>query len=130
METKEKVNRDRNQLLDFLKGLGCIGVIFIHIPFPGVTGKIISKISQFAVPVFFMITGYYALGCTCTIIKKRLTKTLETLIYGYFFFLVYNIAFAFRGGVLADWLKANYTLKALAKYIIFALSILRFPFGI
>ena len=54
---------DRNQCLNFLKGLGSTGVVFIHITFPGLTGEIISKMAQFAVPVFFMITGYYALGC-------------------------------------------------------------------
>lgn len=43
----------RNYSLDFLKGIGCIGVVFIHIFFPGVFGRIIMKISQFAVPVFF-----------------------------------------------------------------------------
>ena len=119
METKERVNTNRNQFLDFLKGLGCIGVVFIHIRFPGVMGQVISKVSQFAVPVFFMITGYYALECPHTIIKRRLIKTLGIFFYGYFFFLIYSIAFALKNGVLVDWLKANYTWKALVKSVFF-----------
>ncbi len=110
---------DRNQCLNFLKGLGSTGVVFIHITFPGLTGEIISKMAQFAVPVFFMITGYYALGCTDTVIGKRLIKILKIFMYGYAWFFAYNIISQVRNGTWAGWLKANYTLKALIKYVVF-----------
>lgn len=50
----------KNRCLNFFKGLGCIFVIFIHFPFPGEIGRIISGLARFAVPLFFMISGYYA----------------------------------------------------------------------
>lgn len=120
-----KINKNigevnRNQLLNFLKGLGCIGVVFIHITFPGLTGEIVSKISQFAVPVFFMTAGYYAMGCSEKTIKRRLIKILKIFIYGYLWFLTYNILLQIKGGgVLIEWLVANYTIKSLVKYVIF-----------
>lgn len=50
----------RNSLLNYIKGCACICVIFMHACFPGITGRIIYQIAQFAVPVFFMISGYFS----------------------------------------------------------------------
>ena len=49
----------RNINLDFAKGIACIGVIIMHSGFPGTIGKLIGYLFKFAVPVFFMISGYY-----------------------------------------------------------------------
>lgn len=49
----------RNTGLDFLKFICCFLVICIHTPFPETTGKIVTTIARIAVPVFFMITGYF-----------------------------------------------------------------------
>ena len=56
----EKENR--NLKLNLLKGFACIGVVFIHVTFPGKAGSIISAISGYAVPIFYMIAGYYIYG--------------------------------------------------------------------
>ena len=37
----------------------------------------ISKLAQFAVPVFFMIAGYYAFGCPIETIRRRLFKIIK-----------------------------------------------------
>ena len=50
--TNQPTNQ-RNYFLNFLKGIGCIGVVFIHIRFQGEFGRAIHKLAQFAVPVFF-----------------------------------------------------------------------------
>ncbi|SKB64014.1 Peptidoglycan/LPS O-acetylase OafA/YrhL, contains acyltransferase and SGNH-hydrolase domains [Lachnospiraceae bacterium] len=52
---------NKNQFLDTLKGIGCFFVVFMHICFPGVAGSYIVNIGGFAVPVFYMISGYYLL---------------------------------------------------------------------
>lgn len=44
--------KTKNRCLNFLKGIACIGVVFIHIPFPDVFGEIVVKIARFAVPLF------------------------------------------------------------------------------
>ena len=49
----------RNEALDLIKGFACIGVVFIHIRFPGLCGHIVQRIAQMAVPLFFMISGYF-----------------------------------------------------------------------
>lgn len=55
--------RERNYSFDFLKGLGCIGIICIHSAvFIGVIKDInfiINTLARFAVPIFFTVSGYF-----------------------------------------------------------------------
>lgn len=45
--------------LDILKAICAFCVIVIHAPFPGKIGEYALALSRIAVPVFFMITGYF-----------------------------------------------------------------------
>ena len=54
--------KERNIYFDYLKGFACIAVVFLHFRLPGYAGLITGALSKFAVPVFFMISGYYALS--------------------------------------------------------------------
>lgn len=49
----------RNIGLDFLKIICSFMVVCIHIQFPNIAGTIITPITRIAVPIFFMITGYF-----------------------------------------------------------------------
>lgn len=52
--------KTRNTCLDFLKGIACIFVVFMHCEFPGNLGVFVQCISRFCVPFFFMVSGYFA----------------------------------------------------------------------
>lgn len=45
--------------IDYLKGLACIAVVFIHVKFPWPLTKTVTAFSRFAVPVFFAISGFF-----------------------------------------------------------------------
>lgn len=60
-----------NTTLNIIKGFACIGVVFIHITFPGIVGDSVLYVSAYAVPAFFLIAGYYASG------KKRILLGVE-----------------------------------------------------
>ncbi|MEE1002420.1 MAG: acyltransferase [Acutalibacteraceae bacterium] len=45
--------------LDTLKGFACIAVVILHCPFPTIIGNYINAFCRFAVPLFFMISGYF-----------------------------------------------------------------------
>lgn len=49
----------RNKKLDAAKAIAACFVVFIHIGFPDRTGEIIRALARFAVPFFFMISGYF-----------------------------------------------------------------------
>ena len=48
-----------NYCLDFLKGIACMFVVYMHCEFPGITGVAVQAISRFCVPFFFMVSGYF-----------------------------------------------------------------------
>lgn len=48
-----------NYCLDFIKGVACIFVVFMHCEFPGTLGILTQAISRFCVPLFFMVSGYF-----------------------------------------------------------------------
>lgn len=49
----------RNSNLDVAKAIACIGVVIMHCSFPGVAGKFAAYLFKYAVPLFFMISGYF-----------------------------------------------------------------------
>ena len=113
------MEKTRNHAFDVLKGIACIGVVFIHVKFLGLTGDIVSKISQFAVPIFFMIAGYYAFNSDIFVIKRRLIKIIKILLYSLllyssFYFITHIIKCNFE-----EWILNLFTLKNLLKSIVF-----------
>lgn len=69
METKQY-----NYCLDFIKGLACIFVVFLHCEFPGTTGVVVQAINRYCVPLFFMVSGYYYLSVKTLDITERKRK--------------------------------------------------------
>ena len=53
-----KIDKNRNLGVDILKFLCAFLVVMIHAPIQGVS-QYTTPIARIAVPIFFMITGYY-----------------------------------------------------------------------
>ena len=98
----------RNHALNFLKGIGCIAVVLIHVKFPGTLGGILTNLAQFAVPVFFMISGYFAYSTSkdnYNLLKRRACKILKITLWSSFFFLVCKLLFVIKDRELDLWLS-------------------------
>lgn len=52
---------NRQNGLDFVKGLACIAVVLIHYNFPGNLGIAVRAFCRFAVPFFLCVSGYFFL---------------------------------------------------------------------
>ena len=50
----------QNECLNFLKGIACILIVYLHMGFPEPVGSIINVIAKMSVQLFFMISGYFA----------------------------------------------------------------------
>ena len=57
---KDGMGRQYNFFFDFIKGIACICVVFMHCEFPGRLGIAVQAVSRFCVPFFFMLSGYYS----------------------------------------------------------------------
>lgn len=59
MTTASVTVRQRNQAMECFKMIAAVLVVILHVPFPGKWGGIVTCLANFAVPVFFAITGYF-----------------------------------------------------------------------
>lgn len=109
----------RNNCLNILKCIACFGVVFIHASFPSVFGVIIKYMSTFAVPVFFMIAGYYSFGCNDAKIKKRFIKIVKILIFAVLWFLAWEILIQIKNHTLFSWIINNFSWKMPIKFFAF-----------
>ena len=53
------MEKSRNQLLNIVEAIATFLVVFIHFPFPGRTGSIVTAIARISVPFFFCVSGYF-----------------------------------------------------------------------
>lgn len=112
--------KETNRCLNFIKGIACIGVIFIHVVFPTKIGELISTSARFAVPVFFMISGYY---CslnnidTNRILRKanHIIKIFLLSILMYFMYAIINNIF---NNKVNELISTIFSLKTILKILL------------
>ena len=82
-----KPDKTVNVKLNLLKGLGCMAIVIAHFTsymWPEPIGPIIPKAAGFGVPIFLMISGYYAFGKDSDVIKRRLIKIIKIFLFAYY----------------------------------------------
>lgn len=106
-------------MLNFIKGIACIGVVFIHVGFPGKFGLIIAKLCQFAVPIFAMTAGFYALNSTEETVQRRLFKIVRIFVFALIWFIAYAVLSHWLDGNLMEWIKDELSVVNFVKFIVF-----------
>lgn len=103
----------RDWRFDFLKGISCIFVVFLHSRFPGAAGDIIIYVCRFPVPLFFMISGYFCYSKERAWIKKRAFNMLKMLFLAELFYGIWNYIRTFLpiGTNVTDYLKVSSVLS-------------------
>jgi len=79
----------RYSSIDALKFLCAFLVICIHQPFPGTVGRYIVAISRIAVPIFFMITGFFYKSEENQE-KNKILKLLKIILFASILYFVWN----------------------------------------
>lgn len=111
-----------NYCLDFIKGIACIFVVFMHCEFPGYLGIGTQAISRFCVPLFFMVSGYFCYQSTNRItdskqwlFNKKVQHILKITINATLFYL----AFVIIQSLLFNNINWNITFYRFCKFILF-----------
>lgn len=106
-----------NYCLDWIKGIACIFVVFMHCEFPGMLGIGVQAISRFCVPFFFMVSGYYCYKTSTVSLSERKRKVLHILkitIYASLFYVLFAL--------VQNWIWDDVSLSVtLRDAIVFAL---------
>lgn len=116
---------NRNVCLDQLKGIAAIFVVFIHAKFPCEIGEVIRAIARFAVPLFFMVSGYFFLKADKNkmyrTIRPKILHILKIVLIAYSLNLVRIVLQLIdKGGGIKEWFLLNVlTKRHLLEFIIF-----------
>ncbi|MDD3416429.1 MAG: acyltransferase [Lachnospiraceae bacterium] len=103
--------------LDILKGVCALFVVFIHFPFLGISGKIITVIARGAVPVFFMCSGYFLKKsdeCNFLVFTRKVKHIGKITIASVMLYIIYTAYCSGIGYVISEINIVN-----LAKVLIF-----------
>lgn len=123
----------RNTSLDVLKGIAALFVIWIHEQFPGVTGQLINRIGAFAVPVFFMVSGFFSHSASREKLLRSIRHILTLIAIAYALNLLRIVVFdgaaaaldalvgAFAPKTLILWIVLNITPISGVAWFLFAL---------
>ena len=120
------MKQQRNTTLDLLKVLATYMVVFIHVIFGGKTGVIVDALARFAVPLFFLSSGYFSRGISPEKIKKRIFYILRLLIFASV------VCFLWDGrevllhpgmATLTAYVQRKITLMTVMKLLVFNLAI-------
>lgn len=85
----------RNNTLDILKLLASYMVVFIHVMFWGRIGVIVDALARFAVPLFFLVSGYYADNASPEKLRQRTYRLMRMLILASLAYVVYDVFWLF-----------------------------------
>ena len=115
-----------NNTLNLLKGLACMGVVFIHVNFPGELGQIVIALARSAVALFFLISGYYLYWDDPKEIDEKMPKKLKNIgliaIWAFIFYFLWESFVRLWGSgwqSVSDWyINDLFTWESLVKFVL------------
>lgn len=92
----------KNTTLELIKLFASYMVVFIHIMFRGKTGEIVDALARFAVPLFFLVSGYYSYQIPPVKFKKRIKHIANLLIFSVLLYTLFNVVELLMNGKIDD----------------------------
>lgn len=113
-----RVKSLRADNIDILKAICAFLIVCIHIPFPGTVGAYFTALTRSAVPIFFMITGYFY----SDVVKRgeetrQIRKIMKLVIEANLIYLVWDSFYALVSRNM-DFFQSTFTLKNLLKFLL------------
>lgn len=91
----------RNYCLDFVKGIACLFIVLMHVRFPASWRTLALSVTRFAVPFFFMVSGYYTFNPqkeSFEDVKKKVRHIVKIVFYASVFYLAFAAVQIALGG--------------------------------
>lgn len=108
----------RSKNIDILKACCAFLVVCIHVPFPGIGGEYFTSLTRIAVPIFFIITGYFY---TNTAKKngeiRQIKKIFKLVVEANIIYLIWK-SFYYAVVHNSDYFQDTFTLKNFLKFIL------------
>ena len=110
---------------DAIKAIACIAIIFIHFKMPDPVGDPIKMVARFAVPFFFLVSGFFYLSkdgaCPVDVAVRKIKHILKLTFWAVAFYAVYLPTF--KNATLKSWdmgayLAERFTCAKIAKFFL------------
>lgn len=111
LNMEKSVFSSRKESFDFLKFFLAFLVVVIHTGFTGYAGMRILAFARMAVPLFFMITGYYLPVMSDDKFKRYLIKITYLTVFTSLFYTLSPHA-------SPDWFAQTFTMKRIIKWLL------------
>lgn len=118
------MGKKQNECLNFLKGIACILIVYMHMGFPEPVGSVINVIAKMSVQLFFIISGYFAWSSSnekaLSKMPAKLKHTVAMIGWAVLFSTLYHIVTAsLQNGLIEavrSWLGV-FDLKNTLKFV-------------
>jgi len=113
----------RNHTIDFMRIVLIFLIVCVHFPFNGFFGIVVKEIAQSAVPLFFMITGFYLYDEDKIKISQKASKQAKHIsvlcLWSFIIYLIYRILeiIVFKHS-FSLWVKSSFNLKNMFEFIV------------
>lgn len=122
--------KKQNYFLNFWKGLACFGVVFFHTRFPNYSlDGILQTMFRWAIPLFFMVSGYYCYNEDRHTLEKKMKKKITHIFWinliGCSYYFLVQLAIGAFGKSHGGWqnimgqIKILFTTKNILIWLIF-----------
>ncbi len=74
--------------------------MFIHCSFPSPIGGMMNGLARFAVPLFFMVSGYFSFGRGMDTVRRRLRNTFRVFLTANIVYFLWDLFVLYRDGAL------------------------------
>ena len=110
----------RNATLDVIKLIAAYFVVFIHVPFPGKFGVMIETAARFAVPVFFIVSGFFAYGNDLDKIKKKIRNIFSLFVFASVLYNALNIGTRIlsESSTVAEYINGFFDFSVILKMLL------------
>lgn len=86
------IGKQYNYCLDYIKGIACIFVVWMHCEFPGILGIAVQAVSRFSVPLFFMVSGYFCFSSNGeSNLRRKIGHVAKITFYSCLFYLCFKL---------------------------------------
>lgn len=119
------MNNQRNNTLEIIKLFASYMVVFIHVLFYGRLGVIMDALARFAVPLFFLISGFYSYRIKPEKIKKRIKQLVILLIFSSILYTFFNVSMLVgdNSDAIVTYFRKYFNLETLINLFVFNIPV-------
>ena len=119
----------RQSGFDIVKAFSCVAVVLIHYNFNEDVGGVVKSLCRFAVPVFFMISGFFLIEfetetIDLTAIVRKIRKLVSlhfgaTVFYGIVFYFENWFAEKYEWPMFSAFCQKHLAVPKIASFVVF-----------